>query len=146
MAERASPASGDEPTIRDVNNEHPNATPVRVTRAEDLPPRFAVARADEPLVQVVVVAGELDMSTAPRFASELASLDSARPVVIDLCDTAFMDSSGLRVLLAAQDDHDGRFLVACEPTGPVHRVIDVSAVQLLQVFPDRSSAVAAAVT
>jgi anti-anti-sigma factor len=91
-----------------------------------------------------VVLGELDVATAPELKTELASLEGTAPVVVDLCDTAFMDSCGLRALLSAEARHRGRFVVACAPTGPVQRVFDVAADGVLSVYPDRSSAVAAA--
>ena len=112
--------------------------------ADELPARFALSRADEPPVRVVVVLGEVDVATAPELKAELASLEGSDPVVVDLCDTAFMDSSGVHVLLSAQAVHSGRLLVACAPTGAVQRVIELAAAGMLSIHPDRSTAVAAA--
>lgn len=55
---------------------------------------------------VIALAGELDMLTAPRLraATEATRRDGADRVVVDLREVAFMDSSGLRVLLAALDE------------------------------------------
>ena len=53
---------------------------------------------------VVVVAGELDLDSAPRLSRELESLIESGPpeVVIDFSDLSFVDSSGLAVLVSAQ--------------------------------------------
>ena len=93
-------------------------------RTADLRPQFALSRADEPPVRVVVVLGEVDPVTAPELKAELASLEGTDPVVGDLCDTAFMDSSCLRVLLNAQAGHSGRLVVACAPSGAARATRD----------------------
>jgi anti-sigma B factor antagonist len=50
---------------------------------------------------VLAVAGELDVLTAPRLAARLDELlrHTTGDIVVDLRDTAFIDSSGLHILL-----------------------------------------------
>jgi anti-sigma B factor antagonist len=50
---------------------------------------------------VITVAGEIHVSTAPRFSEQLnaAILDEAPCIVLDLSDVDFIDSTGLSVLL-----------------------------------------------
>lgn len=52
-------------------------------------------------LHVLVVAGEVDLFTAPdlRRAAADAIDDGARRLVIDLTDTTFLDSTGLGVLI-----------------------------------------------
>jgi anti-anti-sigma factor len=53
----------------------------------------------------IALAGELDIATAPDFASrvrELPGRDGSR-IVLDLRELEFMDSTGLRALLAVAD-------------------------------------------
>ena len=49
------------------------------------------------------LSGELDISTAPKVEDELARVEPNRPelIVLDLRNLAFMDSTGLRLLIAA---------------------------------------------
>ncbi len=49
------------------------------------------------------LSGELDISTAPKVEDELARVEPDRPelIVLDLRNLAFMDSTGLRLLIAA---------------------------------------------
>ena len=51
----------------------------------------------------VELKGELDLATAPKLDDELRRVEAAKPslIVLDLQPLAFMDSSGLRSLLAA---------------------------------------------
>ncbi len=77
-------------------------------RAESM---TASARESDPLrlhtrtagsTRVVSVEGEIDLATAPTVAAALAARESAeRALVLDLRDTAFLDSSGIRVLVEA---------------------------------------------
>lgn len=53
---------------------------------------------------VLTVAGEIDLSTAPRLREallEIFSTGGARHLVVDLADVTFMDSTGLGVLVGA---------------------------------------------
>jgi anti-sigma B factor antagonist len=67
-------------------------------------PRFRLSQQllDEHTV-VVSVRGEIHVSTAPEFSRLLnASIDAGRTsIVLDLTDVAFIDSTGLSVLLNA---------------------------------------------
>jgi anti-anti-sigma factor len=52
---------------------------------------------------VVRLAGELDLSQADSFSQELERAEETQPdvLVVDLRGVSFMDSTGLRLLLAA---------------------------------------------
>jgi anti-anti-sigma factor len=51
----------------------------------------------------IAVGGELDMASAPALAGSLegAELGGTHAIILDLRDTTFIDSSGLRVILKA---------------------------------------------
>ena len=67
-------------------------------------PDFSCASVTEaPGLARVALSGELDMATAPQLADALAKLpDGTAIVILDLSELAFMDSSGLHVIVAAQ--------------------------------------------
>lgn len=77
---------------------------------------FAARVFDGDGTAVVAVAGEIDMATAGLFrqAVELACTGS-RQVVIDLADTAFIDSTGLAVVARAHRQ------LRCQPDALVVR-------------------------
>ncbi len=54
---------------------------------------------------VVSLDGELDMANAPRLQSAIEDeqLAGAKTVVLDLQQLSFLDSTGLRVILAARE-------------------------------------------
>jgi anti-sigma B factor antagonist len=80
---------------------------------------------------VVAVRGELDLATAPQLESALLpGLRDGGAAVLDLRGLEFMDSTGVRVIVAAHhaaQDHGGSLvLVRTEPDGPVARVLEIS--------------------
>jgi anti-sigma B factor antagonist len=95
---------------------------------------------------VVVVSGEIDMATAPMLGRELtAAIDAgAGPVVLDLTDVTFFDSSGLRAAVVAHRDlgEQGRRLaVVCDPEGHVRRTFSLAGLAaVLDLHPSREAA------
>ncbi|MDP9189114.1 MAG: STAS domain-containing protein [Actinomycetota bacterium] len=78
---------------------------------------------------VVHVTGEIDLATSERLSDEL-SLAAANggPVVVDLTECGFIDSSGIRALLVgtrAAEEHDGRLLLA-GASPHVRRVLELT--------------------
>jgi anti-sigma B factor antagonist len=79
---------------------------------------------------VVTIRGELDAYSAPSLDEQIARLlrDNAKLVVIDLSETAFLDSSGLRAILTAQrrvTDAQGE-LTLRNPSEPVTRLLEIT--------------------
>jgi len=64
---------------------------------------FRVEIRTEPDRAVVRLVGELDLVGAPLLASELERTETDRPplLVLDVSELDFLDSAGLRVILAA---------------------------------------------
>jgi anti-anti-sigma factor len=58
---------------------------------------------------ILALAGELDMATAPELEATVVELcsDGAKELVLDLRGLRFMDSQGLRVLLATRELCEG---------------------------------------
>ncbi len=95
--------------------------------------------------EVLVVEGELDIATAPRMIAALneALADMANPLIVDLSEVVFMDSTGLALLMNARRRVVRRkqgFAIVC-PGGPIARVFEIAdMVESLRVCPDRESA------
>jgi anti-sigma B factor antagonist len=104
------------------------------------PPRFEIAESvdgDGPVV--LVLSGELDLATAPVLEEKLdAARRSEAPVTVDLRPLRFMDSSGLRVLLAAAlQARESSWTFAVIPgEGPVRRIFETAGVDHLVPFVD----------
>jgi anti-anti-sigma factor len=106
---------------------------------------LAVERSRIDGYELLTVEGELDIANAPRMMTVLneAIADMAAPLVVDLTDVVFMDSTGLALLMNARSravrlGHG--FAIVC-PTGPIARVFEIAdMVTSLQVCPDQESA------
>jgi anti-anti-sigma factor len=91
---------------------------------------FDVTTEDRGATVHVRLSGELDISTAPKVEDELARVEPNRPdlIVLDLRNLAFMDSTGLRLLIAAdaRARQQGRRLTIVKGPEPVQRVLRIT--------------------
>jgi anti-anti-sigma factor len=95
-------------------------------------------------VLVVRAEGEIDLSNADDLGAALAS-DEARTssaVILDLLGVAFMDSSGLRVVLLAQRELEPELVLALQPGSPIVRLLELAEVSdRIRIFPSVEAAV-----
>jgi anti-anti-sigma factor len=78
----------------------------------------------------LALAGELDIASAPQFEEGLEKAEANGPAVLllDLRKVEFMDSTGLRAVIAADERarSEGRRLVIVRGTPAVERVFSVT--------------------
>jgi anti-sigma B factor antagonist len=109
--------------------------------------RFDVERRLEPDRVILALRGELDLSSAPQLAAELAraEADQVRTIlVLDVDELSFVDSSGLRVILAAHEralaEGDRAFALTAG-SRQVKRLLEIAGVeQHLTMLSDPSAA------
>jgi anti-anti-sigma factor len=97
-------------------------------------------RADE---VVIVVVGELDIASADGLAREVARQRAAGAtrVLIDLGEVEFIDSTGLRTLLALRNDakRHAHALTLVPPASTAERIVAITMTRsLFDWRPDRS--------
>jgi anti-sigma B factor antagonist len=115
----------------------------------NFPDAFSVDELDVDGVPVLTVHGDLDIGTAPRLCWRIdeARRRWIRALVLDLTQTDFCDSTGLRALAGAEREltaQRARMAVVVPANGPVARLFDVAgAYELFQVHPTRDAALAA---
>jgi anti-sigma B factor antagonist len=81
-------------------------------------------------VQQMVLDGEFDLASVPLFEDEIAAVEAAAPAVIlvDLSGLRFLDSSGLRALVTADErarSTGRRFAIVPGPPA-VRRVFEIT--------------------
>jgi anti-sigma B factor antagonist len=109
--------------------------------------RLLAAQGDEQDATVLSVHGEIDLGTAPVLGQVLAPVleHGNGPVVVDLSEVPFMDSTGVHVLVDALQrltPQNRRFAIACREDGQVHRLLAlVGLLDALTVHRSRESAV-----
>ena len=111
---------------------------------------FIVAHEREDGVDVICGSGEIDISTVAPLRDALRHVvgHAAGPIVVDLSQVSFMDSTGIHVLSATARQLTAQqrsLALACCEGGAVHRVLSlVGLLGTLSVHPSRQDAVAAA--
>lgn len=83
--------------------------------------------------QCIAVEGEVDLATVEELEAAIDQIfaDDAHPLVVDLRESSFMDSTGLKALVMANRkfDESGRSFAVAVSGGPVARLIDLSGVE-----------------
>jgi anti-anti-sigma factor len=95
------------------------------------PDDFAISEEDRHGRTYVSLRGELDLATAPELEQLVNErVDAGREVVVDLRGLDFMDSSGIRVLVAAhaRAGRTGTRLIVVRPApkSAVAKIVEVS--------------------
>jgi anti-anti-sigma factor len=98
------------------------------------PTGFSISTSERDGRAVVVIRGELDLATAPDLEAALTErLDAGQDVVVDLRELEFMDSTGLRAVVAAHARVEGAeqsFLVVRPlPGAPIAKILAISGVE-----------------
>ena len=110
------------------------------------PTSFGIESATQEGVHVVSLRGELDLATAPDLRRVLEdNLAGLEPVLIDLSDCEFIDSTGIAVIVRAWQQRQGSdgaselggLLALCAPERQVSRLLEITGVDAsISVFED----------
>ena len=106
------------------------------------PTGFSISISERNGRAVVALWGELDLATAPDLDAALIELQEAgADVAVDLRELAFMDSTGLRVIVAAHARAEGEeqsfVIVRPRPGAPIERILAIAGVaSVLEVVDD----------
>lgn len=92
----------------------------------------------------IALVGELDIASAPQFEEGLEKMEAGAPavLVLDLRKVEFIDSTGLRAVISADERarSGGRRLVIIRGTTAVERVFSVTQLdQRLEIVDDPAS-------
>jgi anti-sigma B factor antagonist len=102
-------------------------------------------------VRVIAIRGELDLSTAPALEPVLEeALSGSEPVVVDLTECEFIDSTGIALVVRAWQRIEGdggegrRRLIVCSSNQQVGRVLEISGLgQTIPIHASREEGLAA---
>jgi anti-anti-sigma factor len=100
-------------------------------------------------IQTIAVRGELDLSTAPDLERPLEeALERGEgPILVDLSECEFIDSTGIALIVRAlqrlEGAGTGRSLVVCSYNDQVRRVLDITGLDVsIPVHGSRDEALA----
>jgi anti-anti-sigma factor len=91
-------------------------------------PEFRLMTAREAERFHLSASGELDLTSVPELEAALLGAGGCRELVVDLAGVTFMDSTGLRLLLAERERArlDGVDFAVTGAAGPVARILAIS--------------------
>ena len=109
--------------------------------------QLQIDRHEQPGWAILCPSGEVDLATVGQLEEALDAPLQAGDVnvAVDLTAVTFMDSTGLRTLLAANQSlgESGHRLALIVSGGPVDRLLDISGVgQTLEIFQSLEAATA----
>ena len=91
-------------------------------------------------VHTIALVGEMDLANAGDVERELIRVEAtnATEIVVDLSELAFMDSTGIQLLIKAhaRSRADGHRLLLIRPPARVFRVLTIAGVDGLLPFAD----------
>ncbi len=137
------------PTHSDISvaSEQPDAPPA--TPSGPVSFRLLAAHEQDEHVAVLGVHGDIDLATAPMLREMLLPVLERQtgPVVMDLSQVPFMDSTGVHVLLDTLrwlEPQNRPLAIVCDDEGQVHRVLAmVGLSDAVTVYGSREGAVIA---
>lgn len=97
---------------------------------------------------LIVLKGEVDIYTAPRFKEDLLALidEGLTDILVDLTQVEFIDSTALGVLIGGVKrlhPLEGHLLVIAD-SRPVLKILTITGLdRVFSVYPDREQALAA---
>jgi anti-sigma B factor antagonist len=116
--------------------------------SDDTRPFFAIKDEDvDPTTQVIDVAGEVDLYSAPELkAHVLDAIDAGKTrLLVDLTNTTFIDSTTLGVLVGARKrlrERDGTLVVVCPDPDKLGLFEMTGLDRVFSIHPDRGAALA----
>jgi len=110
---------------------------------------LTLATTDENGIAVIAAHGEIDVSTAPQLRQAIVEVASAGPgpLVIDLADVDFLDSTGLGVLVSGLKRFRtmGSDVILVVAANRILKVFEITGLtQVFRLHATREAAVAAA--
>src|SRR3712207_877046 len=143
---------------RDPSHDHPRArdgggqahrAPLEATRSGPGMSQLTIGTAQEQGVAVVDVDGDLDVAAVEDVGSALSeALRGGTPVVVDLADVSFIDSTGMRTMIDARRrprELGLAMVCVCPNNAAVWRLLELTGTTgFFEVEETRAEAVAAA--
>jgi anti-anti-sigma factor len=109
------------------------------------PSEFRLDRRPAGGATLLVVSGDIDMTASGEFGRRLEGAVRASPgdVVLDLLRVVYLDSTALRVLLAARrlaDERESRLVLVCAREAVLHVLEVTGLTELFEIHGDRTAA------
>ncbi len=106
---------------------------------------LVIIRETLPNAEILHVFGDADIATAPELETSINEIDSSLPLVIDLSECRFIDTTAISVLIRSFKRLGNLFRIVVTPQSHVERVLTIThlpAIMSVTVSVEESLAVA----
>jgi anti-anti-sigma factor len=105
-----------------------------LNQIHELDPGLVTVCETLPNAEVLHVFGDADIATAPDLVEAIAAIDSPLPLIVDLRECAFIDTSGIQVLVnASKRLGRSRFKVVVAAGSQIERIFGI--IRLRDIVP-----------
>ncbi len=87
---------------------------------------FAVIRETLPNAEILHVFGDADIATAPELETSINEIYSSLPLIVDLSECRFIDTTAISVLIRAFKRLGNLFRIVVTPQSHVDRVLTIT--------------------
>ena len=87
---------------------------------------FVAIRETLPNAEVLHVFGDADIATAPELESSINEIDSSLPILVNLSECRFIDTTAISVLIRAFKRLGNKFRIVVAPKSHVERVLKIT--------------------
>ncbi|HEY1728086.1 MAG TPA: STAS domain-containing protein [Candidatus Baltobacteraceae bacterium] len=87
---------------------------------------LVVIRETLPNVEVLHVFGDADIATASELESSINEIDGSLPLIVDLSECRFIDTTAISVLIRAFRRLGDKFRIVVAPKSHVERVLNIT--------------------
>lgn len=97
-----------------------------IYRLKHAPSPLAVIRETLPNAEVLHVFGDADIATASELESSINEIDSSLPVIVNLTECRFIDTTGISVLIRGYKRLGDLFRIVITPRSQVERILKIT--------------------
>jgi len=79
-----------------------------------------------PNAEILHVFGDADIATAPELENSINEIDTGLPLIVDLSECGFIDTTAISVLVRAFKRLGDMFRIVVTPRSHIERVLDIT--------------------
>lgn len=87
---------------------------------------LVVIRETVPNAEILHVFGDADIATAPELETSINEIDSSLPLIVDLAECRFIDTTAISVLIRSFKRLGNLFRIVVAPHSHVERVLKIT--------------------
>jgi len=87
---------------------------------------FVAIHENLPNAEILHVFGDADIATSPQLETSIAEIDSSLPLIVDLSECRFIDTTAISVLIRSFKRLGNKFRVVVASKSHIERVLEIT--------------------